>query len=103
MSRFHCKQCDANAEDLCLMAGHPLCDKTSMELRRAEEAKQQARRQFRREAAMLQETTAILNGVKAALAQEGGVVTRVHAELAELKGNKQSVDKVLPCARLCVI
>lgn len=88
-------ECDAEATDLCMMQ-HQTCDKTSMVLRRAEEAKQQARRQFRREAAMLDEMTSTLDAVKTALHAEGdgGVVTRVQGELAEFTSSKQALDKV---------
>lgn len=76
------------------MTGHQVCDKTSMVLKRIQEAKQQAQAQFEREAAMLKDLTDTLDSIKTAVTNKGGLTSRLHRELDELKSQKQALDKV---------
>lgn len=94
-SRFFCQRCDRDATDTCLMTGHQVCDKTSMVLKRIQEAKQQAQAQFEREAAMLKDLTDTLDNIKTAVTNKGGLTSRLHRELDELKNQKQALDKVI--------
>lgn len=91
--RFFCRGCDADATDLCLMFGHEVDDKASVVLKRAKEAKLQAQRQFKREAAMLKELSESWEAMKTAITNKGGLTSRVHRELDEFKAQKEDLDK----------
>ncbi|XP_034230463.1 uncharacterized protein LOC117639170 [Thrips palmi] len=91
--RFYCKRCERDATDTCLMLNHDVGDKASVVLQRAQEAKLQAKNQFAREAAMLKDLAATLESVKTAVVNKGGLTSRLHRELEEVKTQTGVLDK----------
>ncbi|KAK3913380.1 Tripartite motif-containing protein 3 [Frankliniella fusca] len=91
--RFFCTRCNRDATDGCLMNGHDVVDKAGLVLRRATEAKEQARRQFEREGAVLKNLVDSLEALSGAISGKGGLGPRAQRELVEAKKQRDVLDK----------
>ncbi|KAE8744665.1 hypothetical protein FOCC_FOCC008668 [Frankliniella occidentalis] len=91
--RFFCTRCNRDANDSCLENGHDLCEKTGLVLKRATEAKEQAKRQFQREDGVLKDLAESLEAFAAAINGKGGLGPRAQREMGEVKKQREVLDK----------
>ncbi|XP_026284391.2 uncharacterized protein LOC113210553 [Frankliniella occidentalis] len=91
--RFFCTRCNRDANDSCLMKMHPVCDKTGLVLKRATEAKEQAKRQFQREDGVLKDLAESLEAFAVAINGKGGLGPRAQREMGEVKKQREVLDK----------